>query len=226
MARALPGTLGVFVMAGVVRVVPLNASGGGCGMETPSLKHPVRVRFGPDGDDFVQPGLRERHRERFRALGEGVEERGGKHVAGHPADGIQMYMHARDSTPVPRRSPNQTGPSPGVGWIGREIGGLEVGLAVVVEYAAGHAADGVQRYVHVYDSTLVPVGFRIGQLGVSDAWSRLRIHALFRGQTLGPSRASRNRRHLLRPTPSAAASSRRPRLDLIVARRRASGSMG
>ena len=97
-ARALPG---MFAMVDVVRAVSLVGFGRGNGVDTPPLEHAVREPLGPDGDDLVQPGLREPRRERFRALGEGVEERGGKHVAGHPADGIQMDVHTCDSTPVP-----------------------------------------------------------------------------------------------------------------------------
>ena len=45
---------------------------------------------------------REPRREGFRALGKGVEEGGGEHVAGNAADRIQVDVHRPDSTPVPR----------------------------------------------------------------------------------------------------------------------------
>ena len=64
-------------------------------MEAAPPEDAVRERLGPDADDLVQAAFREPGRERFRALGEGVEERGGKHVPGHPADGIQMNVHPR-----------------------------------------------------------------------------------------------------------------------------------
>ena len=72
-----------------------------------------------------------------------------------------------------------------MGWFGRDVGGLEVGVAVVVGYVAGHPADGIQMYAHPRDSTPVPRGARIGQLGVPDARNRLRIRALYGGQTPG-----------------------------------------
>ena len=105
-APVLTLTMFVFVavfVAGGARVRdPLGAGRGGR-VEAQTPKDSVRERLGPHGDDLVQAGLCEPRRERFRALGEGVEKRRRKHVAGHPADGIQMYMHPRDSTPVSRR---------------------------------------------------------------------------------------------------------------------------
>ena len=100
-AVAVAVDLVMVVIVIVVVVVPVVDSGRRGGMEAPPLEHPVREPLGPHGDNLGQPGLREYRRERFRALGKGVEERGGKHVAGHPADGIQMNVHASDSTPVP-----------------------------------------------------------------------------------------------------------------------------
>ena len=89
--------------------VPVAGRGGS--VEAAPPEDAVRERLGPDADDLVQAAFREPGRERFRALGEGVEERGGKHVPGHPADGIQMNVHPRDSTPVPpgRRNGRRSG---------------------------------------------------------------------------------------------------------------------
>ena len=87
---------------GALRLAYVSVSGRGGGVETTTPEDSVRERLVPDGDDLVQAGLREPRGERLRAFGEGVEERGGKHVAGHPAYGIQVNVHAPDSTPVPR----------------------------------------------------------------------------------------------------------------------------
>ena len=73
--------------------VPVAGRGGS--VEAAPPEDAVCERLGPDADDLVQAAFREPGRERFRALGEGVEERGGKHVPGHPADGIQMNVHPR-----------------------------------------------------------------------------------------------------------------------------------
>ena len=85
----------------MARTVALPASGSGGGVETSPTEDAVCERLGAHGDDIVQTGLREPRCERIRALGEGVEEGGGEHVAGHPADRIQVNVHPPDSTPLP-----------------------------------------------------------------------------------------------------------------------------
>ena len=80
-------------------------------MEAAPPEDAVRERLGPDADDLVQAAFREPGRERVRALGEGVEEGGGEHVAGHPAYGVQMNVHPRILLrfPVPD---GRAGPAP------------------------------------------------------------------------------------------------------------------
>ena len=99
--RARFGHFGGPLFVGMVRPRSIAASGGGGGMESAALKDPVRERDGFDIHDFVQARLGELLVEHVRAFGKGIEKRGGKHVAGHPADGVQVDVHPPDSTPVP-----------------------------------------------------------------------------------------------------------------------------